>query len=764
MATRLFPQKLLCVIVILGTSFAPNIMAQPEQNLRAFSHFGGWPDGSVVRGDYAYLIQGTVLTVLDITGADFRRVASLTLPAEPADIIIQGDYVFLVVAGSDSAVQVVNIADPLKPNFIKRIAVKTDWPVRAFMADNFLYVVSNNVLQIIDATNPQEPVIAGSKEVPAMDIFVKGQLAFVGGSDGLHILDISNPAKVKQVSHVETPGINALCVQGDYAYLLGYRESSPKVVMNIFDITNTGNPSEVSNVKMTFDEWLSTSTPARMTVAGDFAYFGVKNRLVILYVAMPLTPLPAGIFEYAEGSSPNFQSLQVIPPFVYAAMGSSDFGFAKIDVSTPTEPVLATALKEPWDVTHFCAMDTKVYVASSERILIYDYSDPDNPVLAGQDARWPEQYRIYVDSTTLYGIDTAKLYIVDVSDPANMLEKGSYDLPAGKNPRSIKAFGFLAYLMTVAQDASESRLDILDVADPANIVLKGTFIFTGEGRDLFISEQDTIAYIAYDEGNVGRGLYIVDVHDPASPVLLGSGQTHAKPTCIWLSDTLAFVGNNDGGTPESNFYIEAFNVAHPSSPSQIGEAVGKGLVADLKVANHKVYASIYGGSVYQYNFTILNAYVVLDLIANCHSPASVFIAMIAIRNMFYTFTCDGAWSVDGLMASLSYGVFLQWVALNQSPVEIAGNAEAPAYLKLEQNYPNPFNPSTAIAFDVSEKGRVAVLVFDILGHKVATLVDGEYFPGHYKVNFNAENLPSGVYVCRMQVRNSFTVKKMLLLH
>ncbi len=69
--------------------------------------------------------------------------------------------------------------------------------------------------------------------------------------------------------------------------------------------------------------------------------------------------------------------------------------------------------------------------------------------------------------------------------------------------------------------------------------------------------------------------------------------------------------------------------------------------------------------------------------------------------------------------------------------------------RLEQNYPNPFNPSTTIEFSVPEESSVEMKVYNILGVEVASLVSGNYSPGNYKVNFNGENLASGIYITKI---------------
>jgi Secretion system C-terminal sorting domain len=82
---------------------------------------------------------------------------------------------------------------------------------------------------------------------------------------------------------------------------------------------------------------------------------------------------------------------------------------------------------------------------------------------------------------------------------------------------------------------------------------------------------------------------------------------------------------------------------------------------------------------------------------------------------------------------------------------------------LSSNYPNPFNPSTSINYTIKSAGVVTLKVYDMLGKEVATLVNERKEPGSYLVNFNAENLPSGIYVYKITANDFTSTKKLMLL-
>jgi len=88
--------------------------------------------------------------------------------------------------------------------------------------------------------------------------------------------------------------------------------------------------------------------------------------------------------------------------------------------------------------------------------------------------------------------------------------------------------------------------------------------------------------------------------------------------------------------------------------------------------------------------------------------------------------------------------------------------------KLYQNYPNPFNPSTTISYSIpgnvkSETANVKLDVYDILGNKVATLVNKLQTEGNYKIKFDASNFASGIYLYKLNYGSFMQTKKMLLI-
>ena len=86
----------------------------------------------------------------------------------------------------------------------------------------------------------------------------------------------------------------------------------------------------------------------------------------------------------------------------------------------------------------------------------------------------------------------------------------------------------------------------------------------------------------------------------------------------------------------------------------------------------------------------------------------------------------------------------------------------PRAYELYQNYPNPFNPSTTISYSIPKAGLVKIVIYNTLGEVIKELVNENKDPGYYYINWNADNVNSGVYFLKIEANNFVTTKKMLL--
>ncbi|MEO1021539.1 MAG: discoidin domain-containing protein [Bacteroidota bacterium] len=118
----------------------------------------------------------------------------------------------------------------------------------------------------------------------------------------------------------------------------------------------------------------------------------------------------------------------------------------------------------------------------------------------------------------------------------------------------------------------------------------------------------------------------------------------------------------------------------------------------------------------------------------------------------------GIQSLDGFM-DIDY---LE-VSINEFSVNNEEDAGIPARLSLAQNYPNPFNPSTSIQYSLADASQVSIMVFNLLGQHVATLVNGRRTAGNHEVRWDASAVSSGVYMYQIRSGSEVITRKMLLI-
>ena len=139
---------------------------------------------------------------------------------------------------------------------------------------------------------------------------------------------------------------------------------------------------------------------------------------------------------------------------------------------------------------------------------------------------------------------------------------------------------------------------------------------------------------------------------------------------------------------------------------------------------------------------------------------------------------DGTTIIDSISfglqtTNISYGRIPdgseEWTMMSPTPghsnqvLSILSNMVSPDRYRLYQNYPNPFNSGTSIRYDLPENGHVRIIVYDILGIEITTLVNSDLVIGNHMVHWNAARQPSGIYFVRIESGSFEKTRKMVLL-
>ncbi|MBN8586189.1 MAG: T9SS type A sorting domain-containing protein [Ignavibacteria bacterium] len=139
-----------------------------------------------------------------------------------------------------------------------------------------------------------------------------------------------------------------------------------------------------------------------------------------------------------------------------------------------------------------------------------------------------------------------------------------------------------------------------------------------------------------------------------------------------------------------------------------------------------------------------------------HNPLSVFNGSFNASGYWSLYISDTATGDTGFLKawclSISYYIYMGGI----------NTVEIPNTYRLYQNYPNPFNPVTKIKYGLPENGYVKLTVYNDLGEEIIVLQDGYKTANTYEAEFNASDLPSGVYYYKMEAKGFIDSKKMVI--
>ncbi|MEL7251478.1 MAG: tail fiber domain-containing protein [Bacteroidota bacterium] len=230
---------------------------------------------------------------------------------------------------------------------------------------------------------------------------------------------------------------------------------------------------------------------------------------------------------------------------------------------------------------------------NSDKISVYDISDPINPTLASS-LSLPSSAKLYslaIAGDYAYAVsftETDNLYVIDISDPTNISNTGSYDI--GSRCRDIQIQDNMAYVL----DQTGDKLRVLDISMPTAPTQIGELAIDAPSA-LFI--EGNYAYIG-DGISTNMGLHVVDITTPSVPVLLSymATSTNEYPThLIKVGNYLYFGTLDSGGTP-------VIDLNDPLAPVELSNEIGsnEGLTYD----NNTLYVySSSGGGLLIYNIT-----------------------------------------------------------------------------------------------------------------------------------------------------------------
>lgn len=226
----------------------------------------------------------------------------------------------------------------------------------------------------------------------------------------------------------------------------------------------------------------------------------------------------------------------------------------------------------------------------------------------------------------------------------------------------------------------------------------------------------------------------------------GNVYVTGKSTVSGIYHDMLTIKYNNGGMQQ---WLQTYNGSGNADDAANTIAVDSS--GNIYAAGFSNESGIYNATIIKYNTAGVQQWILkydtLNTSTNCSS-----IALDAQSNV-YMFANAPINNVYQDMITVKYAQLL-----GIKPI----SSQVPAKYSLSQNYPNPFNPSTKIKFDIPSAAQTFLVVYDILGREVSTLVNEQLRPGSYEVTFDASNLASGMYFYKILAGDFTETKKMLL--
>jgi hypothetical protein len=362
---------------------------------------------------------------------------------------------------------------------------------------------------------------------------------------------------------------------------------------------------------------------------------------------------------------------------------------------------------------------------------IAEITDPENPGIAASYSTPDRALDLCLVGDHAYIADHSSLQILDISDPISPAFLGSYQ---SDNVISVHVSGDFAY---IGRGYHFPVFEIIDISDPSDPEFVSGLTFMGGADELYYSD----GYL-YVLSNVtepySNYLRAIDVSDPLNPFMAGSimipGDTEI-PGDIMVVGDYAYIADRSSG-------LQIVDITDPDNLEIIGFYDTPGDATGIFVYDHyAIIADYYSG-----------------------------IQIIGIVNPTDPFLGD-----EGLTGSPAIGVFgwvwdLIYVTTTDSLVIFrhpGDNIEAdfinPHEFFISQNYPNPFNATTVIHYSLPDPSNVAIEIYDLLGRRVETLMQGEQPAGYHQIIWDAGDKSSGMYFYRIQAGEYTEMKKMVLL-
>jgi hypothetical protein len=708
------------IIAALVATVIPQARGQELQYVGSAFWIGTY-DVELV-GQYAYCADMNGLIIYDVSDpANPIRVSQTFAPGENMKIAVSGDYVCLADFGE--GLRIIDASDMVHP------AVVSLYPVAhgisdVFVAGNYAFISSNNLydstlFRIIDISTPANPVLVGRGLIPydiGTSIHVAGNYVYLGTLGGtLHlydISDISNPALVSSIivepPDAHTNGLQTISLTGNYAYIIATQG------FYVVDIADPINPAII--VQNRHDAYRD------MDINGNRAFAVGGDCIAVFDISDPINPVMTSRLNIR---TPHLIGISASGPI--ACLAASEY-FQTYDVSNPDTTILIGSVGDTYlGYDDIAVSGNYIYTPHNDPYVgsfrVIDISDRSHPVFIDSCENLYGSRNVFVSGGYAYTTRSdSGMGIINIADPHNPFLAGSY-MQQSSSSSDVYVQGNYAYLSTALD------LEILNVSDPPHPVLVGQFWRLGS-----VTVHGSYAYL--NESSSGT-LWVINIADPANPVAVGSLPIIFSGAPFVL-ENYAYLRQNQG--------ISIVDISNPAAPVFVSSCSTRVYSSEISVSGSYLYAAI---------TDIAEGEGGVDVI-DISDPANPVLVSRYVLPGHSRHIC-----VDDNYCYLAGEYSLIILTTLSTGTEDGGIK--PQAFSLPQNYPNPFNARTTIRYTLSQAGKVRLEIFNIIGERVAVIIDEIEQAGPHNIIWDAAGVPSGVYFAKLDTGGKSHSIKMVVL-
>ncbi|MCP3974392.1 MAG: PKD domain-containing protein [bacterium] len=694
------------------------------------------------------------------------------------DLVVKGENLYFLERDQDfvHAVSVQSpsplepIGDVATPGTAEGVIVPAGRADIAYVADG------EAGLQVVDITDPLNPFIVGTVDTPgyAVDIALLGNTVFVADSgEGVQAIDVSTPSSPAIIGNVDTPGSAVdIALTATHAYVADTDQGVQVVDIQV--------PAALSIIGS--QSALTASTGIDVTIAHAYVADG-NNGLVIIDTSDPANPW------IIDGAQPrNLTSAQKVDYSQNTAyVTDTSNSLHIIDVSDPENPSSLSNLNTQESAGDVDIMGIFAYVGSGTNMQLVDVREGDNPATVGTvgvpataEGMHVNEFYAYVAAgsaglqvcPTQCGFDES-IFVDFLASPqedfypitvdfANLCEgyglSYSWDFGDGvgtsieENPTYsyTEPADYPVKLVVTNGANTDSLTVIVSALAEAPTITSISDVPADQGGVVYVR----FYHSGYDNGDLNRiEMYTIQRQDVGEWVTVATTGAYGEHYYAVSADTQ---GDGAGWTApfrviahmeEGNWAsapIDGFsedNIA-PDAPANVSWLAEWHLGWDQVSANDFAYYRIYGST--QPN---------LD---DAVSLATTVDTDIILGEMSYPWVLVVAVDDAELESDPS------------TPVVVTGVNDLVSEVQLGRAVPNPFNPSTRISFALPTAGPVSLVIYDVGGRLVKTLVNEAVVAGHHHVDWHGKDdsgntMASGTYLYRLRADGVELTQRMVLL-